>query len=261
MDKPPIIGKVFIGDDINKFIGQKLLLKSRGYPVNETVDFVKSYYDSVKKNFGGKISGNALLVPVPSGSGENIIPIIFSKLLKNDFKGLSILKAGFFKKLHFSEAKFMTEMSKRLNDPIRYEITNPALLKEAVKGKDIYIVDDIMATGESSIRLKKTLNSAGIKVNGFINFISVTKRYAEIKDMKRFYNKITGYIPGINSNQFKKDIYTFFNDYTNQKLNRVERRINNQDSAQKALSLITEGAKIERSLTLKLTKGLKICNN
>lgn len=247
--RPAIIGRVASGGLGHNFKELKLSLKAKGYPIRSTRKLVTAFLKKNEDLFKNVVSKDCFIIPVPSGSGKNMVTELFANELQK-MTGCSRSTPGNVWKTHFIEAKHNLSLEKRLKDPINYDMDVAALKKE-IGNKQVIILDDVIGSGESCIKLKKQLNAHGIQVTGFVNLVTIDKSYPTTKDITRLVSKIGDYLgksmdPSLLN--FTKDCCTVFGEYTRQKMNRVERVLRNATTAKKAFDLITLGATIEESL-------------
>lgn len=247
LSRPAIIGKVAGSERSAAFREGKLALKGQGYPLKETVDFVKKYFEQNKESLKQVLDKNSIIVQVPSGSGKNLVTAVFAQLLEQEF-GCSRLPAGLIARTHTYEAKLNLSVEKRVHNPIGYAVDEQ--VKKEVGKKKVFVLDDLIASGESAVKLKKTLNENGIRVEGFVNLVNVEKSYPTVNDISRFVNKLLTYTKPEQQPSFielTKDVCVVFGEYTRQKLNRMERDLNSEKKALEKFEIIKLGAAIERN--------------
>lgn len=252
MNKTAIIGKPASGDLVKSFRSRKMALKAQGYPIKETRALVKELFEIAHSKWEGVIDANTILVKVPSGSGVNKVTVLFAKELAKKFNA-QVLPDGLIMRKHRLEAKTNLTLGRRISDPIGYALYSKEI-KEAVGNRKVMIVDDLIGSGESSVKLKKTLESNGIAVDAMINLVTVENRYPSVKDIARLVEKVASQrqmTTGEKEN-FWKDVSVVFGDYTRQKLNRVEREIRSGISAIGAYEVIKKAASIERQFITEL---------
>lgn len=246
----PFLGPRADSKTIADFRAQKMSLLDGSFPTDQTREMVAQYYNAVKSNILKDVNSETLLITVPSGSGENKIPILFARQLAEE-TGATVLPEGMISKLHKGEAKLNLSLDKRVHDPIRYEINYASKLKALASTFDkVVVVDDLMNSGESSIRLRKTLEQNGVKVHAFANLVSVENRYPSLADLERVFRKISDLATLTLSDKLKlkSDLPAVFSDYTKQKLNYVERSLRDQKSAVTAFKSISKAAALENKL-------------
>lgn len=76
-----------------------MALKGQGYPPEETQALVRQYLATVIDRFVGVIDSKSLLIPVPSGSGLNMITEIMALEFKHQL-GAGIAQEGLVMKKH-----------------------------------------------------------------------------------------------------------------------------------------------------------------
>lgn len=259
MAQTPIISPRSTPDDIRAFRIKKLELKERDYPMPETKDFVLDYINKIENNLKGLFDSKTLLIRVPSGSGMNGVTICLQQEISHRF-GAAILPDHLVNKMHKTEAKKNLNLAKRNEDPIRYKISASEINRIAKGFSKVVIIDDVIGSGESSIKLKKTLEEGGIKIDGLFSLVTVEKSYPKQSDVDRVVNKIDRFLKlnfGENID-LRTDIELAFGDYTKQKLNRVERQLVTASSAKKYLGLIKAAANIERQFVTELKMNLSL---
>lgn len=249
LQRPPILGRTTNPDLARQFRTAKLALKEKGYPILATKNFVRDFFKRNEDIFNSYLDKNSIIVSVPSGSGMNLVTELFAQMLKKK-TGCSRVSPGLCWKLHTYEAKHNLSLEKRLKDPIGYGADVEAL-KEEIRNKRVFILDDLIGSGESAVKLKQTLNKGGITVEGFVNLVNIEKSNPSVKDITRVITKIgkhTNDVLNPSLLELTKDCCRLFGEYTRQKLNRVEREIRNEKTARKAFDLIKYGASIEQSV-------------
>lgn len=243
----PIIGKK--DSDLSEFKAEKLRIKELGYPADEVTKLVNAHIEPLFKKIND-IPQNAILITPPSGSSKNKIPeFICSTLnyLRPDLGYLTDTDLS-FKLLTTTEAKTCMTLDKRNSNPFKYDIDQNHLeeLKEIVGNRKLVIVDDVIGSGETSVKFQKLLQSLGLEVAALFNLKSASIIYCSERDVERLSEKIHRVIPKVPLDAITNEVKTVFWDYTNQKLNRLERRLNSDNSIIKAWDTIKNEAKMER---------------
>lgn len=243
LSRPTIIGRQ--AREVGSFREQKLALREKGYPIRQTRKLVKAYLKENEDKFKEQLNERCILVSVPSGSGSNLLAEIFAEEL-SQYTGASLLSPGLFGKTHLMEAKCNLSLEKRLKDPIDYVLFDKLEFLDQTFGKRIVVIDDLIGSGESCVRLKQCIEKyTDQKVEAFANLITVENRYPTVADITRLVNKIKTNLPETNILKLTEKSVRTFGEFTRQKLNRLEREINSAPAAQKALGLIEQAAKIE----------------
>jgi hypoxanthine phosphoribosyltransferase len=249
----PILSPTTNSEQLRRFREIKLELKKQDYPVEETRAFVNQYLQKVAPKLQGQINEKTLLVRVPSGSGTNMVTVLFQQALSDAF-GAGALPGHLVMKLHKAEAKNNLHLEQRNEDPIRYRIDAAEIKAIAAKYTQVVIVDDVIGSGESSIRLKKEFEKAGIKVHALLSLVTVEKNYPKPGDIERVLKKFSDYLslelPEVLA--LREVLKTAFSEYTRQKLNRFERRLQSVGSAKKLLDAAQQAAKLEREISIQI---------
>jgi len=248
--RPKIYGKETNGALIHSFKDIKLRLKAANYPLEQSRALVATQYPAMRASLEGVLNRDSIIIPVPSGSRENkLVPIMYN-MLRRDF-GCEVLTGLFTRHNNFVEAKNTLALDQRLLHPIEYKCSLSESQLKALEGKNIIIVDDVIGTGESSIRIAKSLSNEGIKVNGLANLITVTNRYPGQADLLRLTAKIASY-----SSEPIDRVYNalnaVFTDYTRQKVNRLEPTIKSEEATQQALKTIYSCVGLEQRIDNRL---------
>ncbi|MBI4024968.1 MAG: hypothetical protein HY360_08295 [Verrucomicrobia bacterium] len=114
-------------------------------------------YDPAKYRKALEGENNVYLV-MPSTSTRNIIPERLAARLQKDFGGEVI--ADFARPIQIFEGKLKNRFTKKLEDPATFEMK--ADLRRRLAGKNVVIVDDILATGDTVTGLREALAQQGI---------------------------------------------------------------------------------------------------
>jgi hypothetical protein len=256
----PFLGPRADESTISEFRTQKLDLLDNEFPHARTQQVVAQFFDSVRDTIVKEVGKDTLLITVPSGSGENTIPLLFAKHLAKE-TGAEVLPQGMIAKLHKGQAKLNLSLDDRVHDPIRYEIFNSSRLKQLASTYErVVIVDDLVNSGESCVRLRKTLENSGIKVHAFANLVNVENRSPSPADLNRVYNRISELANLTLSDKLKlkNELPVVFEAYTKQKLNYVERSLGDQKSAILAFKTISKASAQENKLNVSQEQGVSL---
>ncbi|HEX2749031.1 MAG TPA: hypothetical protein VHM91_13580, partial [Verrucomicrobiales bacterium] len=134
------------------------------------------------------IPKDAVLVPMPSTSGKNILPSRFADRIAKDF-GQTVYNDPVGFPSAVTEAKTKTSFWKKAADPVRYR---PGDGLEALKklNKPVVIVEDILNTGESWMAFADLLTEHGIKVVDVAALASADPHLTSAADMRQLAEKI-----------------------------------------------------------------------
>lgn len=234
---------------------QKKELSEEGYPVDKTFEAVKDYYLKAKKQFS-TIPNKAHLFVMPSTSGKNIIPLILAKMIQADKPGITLHNVGPDKvsvPVHIMESKNKGRYADQMEDKREFQIKDGAGL-DALKGKkNVYLIDDLVSTGESSIVMKKSLEQKGVKLTGVVAALSSDRSFARERDLERLYEYLNKQKPQeMSSKKLKEDITEVFGGFPRRKLTGFEidlhRKKEFKESKKLAFDYIRENADYYRSL-------------
>lgn len=228
-------------------------LKQKGYPLKGTRQLVDQHYQEVFKPLHSTLS-NSILVKVPSGSGENkIVDLLANQIALNT--NSEILNPEAFTKLHTGQAKANLDPSKRADNPIHYQ-PNAKFDFKPYEGKKAFIVDDVLSTGESTVRLAQAMEAVGMKVEGIAALVTVEQRKPSNRDFQRVGDKLS-MVTKDSKNTLQQDLKTAFGPYNRQRLNRFERGLTTSKTLEKGLSTVKKLVKAEKLIENKL-KEFKI---
>lgn len=237
--------------EVKSFKEEKTALKEQGYPLLETLNYSRDLYLKVKDKILKALPENAKLFIVPTTSGVNKIPVLLAKLIQMDRPDIRFFNGnmGFAKPGFATEAKHNMEPHKRAEEPIRYRLNQLNDLKSRIDNKGVYILDDVITTGESVVNLRKQLEHNGIKVNGYIALVASDKNYVRDRDKERMTEKLISNVPEQERDKFKKNINTYLDGYFRQKSNKIERSLRNEKSIIRAIDTINKSARNIKQLT------------
>lgn len=232
-ERIPIIGKN--DHDIKLFKKNKLLVK---HDYAKSKQLIKSFYLKFKDRIREKVVSDAVFISVPSTSTKNLIPNILCEYLANDYDGKYIDGDNYLRCSHTKQAKSMLNFEKRCKDPIGYRVINNQIkdLANEIKGMNIYLVDDVLGTGESVINFSNELKKHGIKADYVMCMKNVEVRYPTERDINRLYDKLKLYTG--KKTLLKKAINDHFWLYPKMKINRVERSLINEVKKKKMTHVI-----------------------
>jgi hypoxanthine phosphoribosyltransferase len=174
------------------------------------------------------------------------VTALLAKKLAKEFK-CTMMPLGVAAKTHNLESKHALSLDKRLKDPIGYFVDGEEARKHITPLSNVVIVDDVVGTGESAVRLKQALEREGISVAGIASLITIDRNYPTANDINRLVNKLTALAPAIaeKKENLIKDVVMAFCHYTRQRINRLERVLNSEKAALTAFSNIGKAAEME----------------
>lgn len=231
------------------FKKEKEALKAKGYPLKESMDLVNRYYDLTFKDLKTQMR-NSILVKVPPGSGHNRLVEILASRLAGETNS-TILPNEAFQKVGGGEAKRNLDPSNRADQPILYQ-SNPGFDHSRFNNQKCFIIDDVLSTGESTIRLANAMKGAGYnKVEGIAGLVTVENRKPSIRDLERVTDKIA-MVDQRPKNIIFKDLSMAFGSFTRQRLNRFERGLKTGPAIEKGIETLKKLVNIEKQLKQEL---------
>lgn len=242
----------------NLFINAKHNLKKVDFPGKLTEKVANYMYVLNKSKVLSLISDTSktILITVPSTSGKNILPILYAKEFKKN--GLKMIEGSLLTKPdHYIETKSKVGLTQRILDPINFsttsEITN-IRHKITAKYRKVFLVDDIMTTGENAIKFKKVLEANGIKVDGLLPMVTIGKYKPSEKDFDHAI-KIFNQNNNLTDKQqidIRNKLKTVFADYSRYKLFRFTRTITPKNiSPDQAIAILNTGNLQEKAFNMK----------
>jgi hypothetical protein len=242
VERPEIIGKN--DNDVKLFKVQKQLVKSDLFKANALVQGLYGKFFDRNKD---KIIKGSVFISLPSTSRVNTIPALLGKRLAKDFKGHFIDGRNYFDCNHDSQAKTMLSFEKRVKEPVSYyAIDSIEKELESISGKKVYLVDDVLGTGESIVNFASELKKYGIETNYLMCLKNVEVRYCSQRDMDRLFDKLERFT--IQKRRLKDSIKEIFAPYPKMKINRAERGITSDIKARKIVELIFQGSEISKKI-------------
>lgn len=165
--------------------GFKQNLANDNYPedkVNELINKIctPEFFDKLRKELGP----NSVLLPMPSTSGKNKLPLKLSARISAELN-VPYINDPVVTSVHKREAKTTRGLDKIINHP-EYKLSSQfehELTK--YKDKDVYIVDDIFTTGQSVSYLARELESEGFHVPNIISFTKASGSFTSPKDIEK----------------------------------------------------------------------------
>ncbi len=208
----------------HKFKELKLKLKSLGYPRNETMSFIKPYFDRNLKVYDKYFSiDNITCITTPSSSGYNPITSLFYDLLNQNYKQLNLINSDdFFNPVFSSEAKKNLNFSNRINMPItiseRYPNSTKDFLSNISNNHKIILLEDWMSTGDSSILFSKFLNKSNIQINSIAALVTNNNYFCNNTEIRKTAENMLKYSD--NKEMVCRSCFTLFDGFMSNKLNR-----------------------------------------
>jgi hypothetical protein len=129
------------------------MLRAQHFPPADVAQYIATFYDD--SAYLPLLRGmDAVLLVMPSTSGENAIPAAFAYRLARDFGG-EVIEFG--RALAATEAKRRRDFSSKLIDPTRFRLDVPI---DLYAGRSLVLVDDVFSSGESIGAARRALGAS-----------------------------------------------------------------------------------------------------
>ena len=167
---------------------QKELLRARGYPANEVLDFVNRFFKP--ENFGHLRGRDNVFIVATSTSRTNSIPLVLATELAERFGGTVVIR--------WATALSVTKAAKKggigkIREPVRFDATNPERLHSLAllqpRGHFV-VVDDVVTTGETTDALREVLARHGVKTQEIVSLGQAEMRKVTSRDIERLADKL-----------------------------------------------------------------------
>jgi hypothetical protein len=136
--------------EANQLVADKKAWEASGHSREQAEAIISKYY---QPEAFADIPANAILVPMPSTSGKNILPELLAQRIAQD-RGAMDFQPRVAEATARKEAKHKTSFWQKIEDPVAYQSLEgmDQLKALASEGHPIYIVEDIHTTGEPKSR-------------------------------------------------------------------------------------------------------------
>lgn len=195
----------------------------------EAQEIVSNYYKTAV--YAG-IPKDAVLVAMPSTSGKNILPDALADRISKDF-GNAVEKREVAIALARGEAKNKRTFFDKESDPVAFAPNLEVL--DDIKGKKVFITEDVHNTGESWIAFARMLMENGVDVVGVAALVSTEQRMTSPRDIERLSEKVAAHT-GKSIDDVKPLMHSLFDDTFKQLFNKAEADVTR--SAEKASRLV-----------------------
>jgi DNA repair protein RadC len=188
-----------------------------GFPRAMADDIVDRFY---KPAAFADIPANAVLLPMPSTSGRNILPDVLAQRIAEQ-QGATVQTGRVASATARTEAKKKTSFWAKMEDPVGY-IPGPDFdaLRQAIG--PIYLVEDVHNTGESWMAMRRLLEDNGIPVAGVATLTATELRVTSPRDIERLSEKIAT-LTDTPLDETTELVYGLFHDSYKQWFNKAER--------------------------------------
>jgi hypothetical protein len=172
--------------DVKTLRADKDAWAASGYTVEGADRIVRKYY---KPGRYENLPKEAVLVPVPSTSGRNILPEILAGAIAKDY-GQPVMLDQLAVNTAATESKRKLELWQKLGDPVEYEPVPENIAKLQALGRPVVIVEDVHNTGESWLQFAKVLRDSGVDVRGVATLATTDARVTSPRDIERLSQKV-----------------------------------------------------------------------
>jgi len=172
--------------DVKKMREEKRSIADGGYDLGAMKTFVDTHYASERFSFLKDQADAPVFLVMPSTSGMNRIPELIAHKLQSEYGG-TVLK-DYAIPLHTKERKTMGVITK-IKNPAQYSLVYDL---SALRGKKVFVVDDVFNTGEGYYNLNKLLRSNGIDTD-MLCLGSTSRQMTSERSIERFSEKIAQY--------------------------------------------------------------------
>jgi uncharacterized protein (TIGR02594 family) len=181
---------LFASSQVQELRHDKTQWSEAGYGVEGAIQIVSRFY---KPAAFANIPANALLVPVPSTSGNNVLPHELALRIAQDYGQMVEVRPAGVAGAQMEAKNKRTFLAKE-NDPVYF--TPVTEIIEAIKntGRPVFVTEDVHNTGESWIAFVRMLQAAGIDVAGVAALTSTEQRLTSDQDIKRVAQKIAAHL-------------------------------------------------------------------
>ncbi|MGB5864285.1 MAG: hypothetical protein WBG95_08280 [Sulfitobacter sp.] len=192
---------------------EKERLRAEGYPLGRVRELVHSTAKQLE------LPNDAVLIPAPSTSRTNRIP--FELCLAVIEKQQIPIASDLLVTRNIVKAANKGALGK-LRDPVTIAATGDL---EILRGKTVFVVDDVVTTGETTDAMRETLASKGIFVSGVISMAQSEFYLTRDSDLKRITEKLGD--PPLN-----EELETVLRGRIRHRANYIERIINDANRPQ-----------------------------
>jgi len=134
------------------------------------------------------IPPNAVLVPMPSTSGHNILPHLLAQRIAQQ-QGATFATGQIGRATARTEAKKKTTFWAKMEDPVDYQ-PGPEFNRLHQATGPIYLVEDVHNTGESWMAMRRLLEAHDIPVAGVATLTATELRVTSPRDIERLSEKV-----------------------------------------------------------------------
>jgi hypothetical protein len=219
-------------DDVKGLRKLKTEWSESGFSDQQAEEIISKFY---KRAAFAAVPRGALLVPMPSTSGRNSLPVKLADRIAADF-GNPIFAGNAGITTARAEAKTKTGFWAKMEDPVQF-VAGPDLAKLIETKLPVVIVEDVHNTGESWVAFADFLFSHGIEVADVAALTATDGRLTSARDIERLAEKLANFT-GKPVAELKPLADTFFNGSFKQFFNKAEAIVTGQKAAERLVSFI-----------------------
>ncbi|SDM53817.1 hypothetical protein SAMN05421823_11558 [Catalinimonas alkaloidigena] len=188
---------------------------------------VQAFLPGMQKLIDRLPKGSQLLI-TPSASNTNRIPVLLAVAMQKQRPDLQLinLREKMVRVLHETESKVKDNYAVRAVDPRRYRIHQQLVQRASVLHQaPLYLLDDSISEGDTTMMLHRELSRAGIHAQGGILTAVARERYhVRTSDLTRLYEKLLPHCPKDYSREaLAQELYQVFAGFPRKKLLNFER--------------------------------------
>jgi DNA repair protein RadC len=203
--------------DVTTLRAAKDAWTAAGFPRDMADDIVDRFY---KPAAFTDIPANAVLLPMPSTSGRNILPAVLAQRIAEQ-QGATVEMGRVATATARTEAKKKTSFWAKMEDPVGY-MPGPAFDSLRRATGPIYLVEDVHNTGESWMAMRRLLEDHGIPVAGVATLTATELRVTSPRDIERLSEKIAT-LTDTPLDEATELVHGLFHDSYKQWFNKAER--------------------------------------
>jgi hypoxanthine phosphoribosyltransferase len=220
--------------EANQLVADKKAWEASGHSREQAEAIISKYYQP--KAFAD-IPANAILVPMPSRSGKNILPKLLAQRIAQD-RGAMDFQPDVAAATARKEAKHKTSFWQKIEDPVAYQSLEgmDQLKALASEGRPIYIVEDIHTTGESWMAMRQLLKEEGIDPAGVAVLAANDTHITTAADIERAAQKYAA-ASGSSLDEARAIVHPFLYGRFRKIAQKLEQSLGGKDAPQAAQRL------------------------
>ena len=165
---------------------------------------------------------------MPSTTRVNQVPVMLAREIAKIRPDITLLNLRYrdVSVAHRSESKIKDDYAMRANDQRHFNFSDKFTAASAkLSERPMFILDDSISTGDSTITLNRELLKNGIDAKGIITALAGAS-YATAADLQRLYKQMAPHCPaGYGEKELQKDLVTVFGGFPRRKASTFELNI------------------------------------